>query len=91
MVRKQQAASRGHLSLRSVRLFTGRLHSNELTAEKVPADTPLPHVKAPPEIAQLPFEVDMVKLEEDPESVYVAGVWTDQVPAVSRPPEPALR
>ena len=61
-----------------------------LTAEKVPADdTLLPHVKAPLETAHLPFEVDIVKLDVEPEIVKVAGVCTDHVPAVSRPPEPA--
>lgn len=56
------------------------------TAENVEAVTPLPQVSAPLDTAQLPFEVDIVKLEEDPEMVYVAGVCVDQVPAVSKPP-----
>jgi len=34
----------------------------------------------------LPFDDFRVKLELDPESVYVARVWVDQVPAERRPP-----
>ena len=58
----------------------------ELTAENVLGLTPLPQVSAPLEMAHLPLDVDIVKLEVVPDNVYVAGVWTDQVPAVSRPP-----
>ena len=48
--------------------------------------TPPPQVRAPLETEQLPLDVDIVKLEVVPDKVYVAGVWTDQVPAVSKPP-----
>jgi hypothetical protein len=56
------------------------------TAENVEALTPLPHENFPLETPQLPFEDFKVKLEPDPESVYVAKVCVDQVPAERRPP-----
>jgi hypothetical protein len=41
-----------------------------LTAEKAEAlETPLPQVRKPPETAQSPFEVDIVKLETEPDRV----------------------
>ena len=52
-----------------------RKKTSELTAEKVEAvETLLPHVNCPLDTAHLPLEVDMVKLDADPESVYVARV-----------------
>ena len=56
------------------------------TAEKEEGVTPLPQLRAPLLIAQLPLEVDMVKLETVPEKVTVARVCVDQVPAVRIPP-----
>jgi hypothetical protein len=56
------------------------------TAENEEAVTPLPQVRDPLLIAQLPLDVDMTKLEIVPEKVIVARVWVDQVPAVRMPP-----
>lgn len=56
------------------------------TAENVDALTPLPHVREPPETPHLPLEVDIVKLDTDPESVKEANVCVDHVPAESKPP-----
>lgn len=49
-------------------------------------ETLLPQVNEPPETAHWPLDVDSVKLDVEPERVYVAGVWVDHVPAVSSPP-----
>ena len=38
---------------------------SRLTAEKVEAETPLPHVNWPLETPQLPLDVDMVKLDAE--------------------------
>jgi hypothetical protein len=56
------------------------------TAENVEALTPLPHENFPADTPQLPFDDVRVKLELDPDRVYVANVCVDQVPAESRPP-----
>lgn len=60
--------------------------NRQLTVENEVKDTPLPHVKAPPLTPQLPLEDVMVKLLPVPESVNVASVCVDHVPAESRPP-----
>lgn len=48
--------------------------------------TLLPQEKTPDETPQLPFEEVMVKLEVEPDKVYVAKVWVDHVPADKSPP-----
>lgn len=84
---EEQSAARRHLLCRSVSPYCSVRAITGLTAENVLAvETLLPQVREPLEMAHLPFEVDKVKLEAVPDSVYVAGVWTDHVPAVSRPP-----
>lgn len=57
------------------------------------AVTPLAHVRAPLETAQLPLEVDIVKLAVVPEKLTEARVWVDHVPEVRSPPvaEPLTR
>lgn len=68
-------------------LYARRRVLPDVTAEKVDAvETLLPHTSAPLDTAQLPLDVVIVKLDALPEIVYVAGVWVDQVPAVSSPP-----
>ena len=58
-----------------------------LTTEKVlGVETLLPQEKVLPDTAHLPLLVDNVRLEVVPESVNVAGVWADKVPAVRIPP-----
>ena len=62
-----------------------------LTAENEDV-TPLPQLNFPLDTPQGPLDVDIVKLDAEPESLYVAGVWVDQVPALRRPPvEPTMR
>jgi len=58
----------------------------DVTAENVEAVTPLPHENLPLETPQFPFDDFKVKLELDPDSVYVARVCVDQVPAERSPP-----
>jgi len=58
----------------------------DATAEKLVSETPLPHANVPPLTPQLPFEEVMVKLEVDPERVYVARVCVDHVPRDKSPP-----
>lgn len=61
------------------------------TAENVEAEeTLLPQVSVPPETAHLPLDVDIVKPEVEPDSVYVASVCVDHVPADNRPPVDAV-
>lgn len=62
-----------------------RIHSVR-TAENVDELTPLPHENLPLETPQFPFDDFNVKLELVPDSVYVARVCVDQVPAERRPP-----
>jgi hypothetical protein len=65
----------------------------EEVALKAVAVIPLPQVRAPLEMAQLPLEVDIVKLLVVPEKLTVASVCVDHVPAVRSPPvvEPLTR
>lgn len=55
-------------------------------AENVDAVTPLPHISAPDTTPHEPLEVDIVNELALPETVMVASVCVDQVPAVRSPP-----
>ena len=57
----------------------------KLTALNAVAVVPLAHVRAPLEMAQMPLEVDLVKLLVVPEELKLTSVWVDHFPAVRSP------
>lgn len=65
---KKQIASRRNLwyAQSTLSYWHSYAYISELTAEKVDAETPLAQVNWPPETPQFPFDVDMVKLDDDP-------------------------